>query len=429
MYIDINKFFEENKINDFYKLSKLFEIEKHKLFDKSQEEWVFFTKEYVVEWMLNNLKLLKKNNIQILEPSVWSWNFIPHIVKYFSDKYKNIDLYINDIDLISLDFIKKAIELNILKIPNNINIIYINKDYLKDDFSEFWRFDYIIWNPPYWKIQDNEIKKLFVNKKTNNMFSFFIEKSINIGNNISFIVPKSLLFVKQFNENRKLLKSGIYELSDHWKSAFDVNLETISFSYQKIDLLNHNERDNNIIINDVINNEQLIKDKDYVFNDKFPIWLLYRNDDFDKIMSQLNINIFKVFRDRQITNKMLLPKWDYHCLKWKNIGINSILNIEWYDQYVNNLDWLKSADFFNKQNVLCIPNLTNNIRTCLLPENTIVNWAVALLYKHDFSEIKQSTINFINSKEFKEYFYIIKNKSNLSVNIDENIVYFFGDLK
>jgi hypothetical protein len=65
----------------------------------------------------------------------------------------------------------------------------------------------------------------------------------------------------------------------------------------------------------------------------------------------------------------------------------------------------------------------------MLPKNTITNWAVALIHKQDFSEINQETIDFINSDIFKKYFFIIKNKSNLSVNLDENIIYFFWEKK
>ena len=79
--------------------------------------------------------------------------------------------------------------------------------------------------------------------------------------------------------------------------------------------------------------------------------------------------------------------------------------------------------------MLCIPNLTNNIRFCRLPKWKIVNGAVALIYKENFDTIDNKTIEFLNSEEFKKFFQIIKNKSNLSVNIDDQVGYFIGELK
>jgi DNA (cytosine-5)-methyltransferase 1 len=83
----------------------------------------------------------------------------------------------------------------------------------------------------------------------------------------------------------------------------------VSFSYTKKHTFD------TVLINDKVNNQSFVKNNNYVFDKNFPIWLLYRDDFFDEILNGLNIDIFKVFRDRQITNKILLDKGDIQCLK------------------------------------------------------------------------------------------------------------------
>jgi len=401
-----------------------FEIEKSKKYNNWKKEWVFFTDKKVVRDILDDLSIIDKKeweSIKILEPSVGTWNFLPIIFEKFSDSKCKVDLYVNDIDEVSINFIKECINTKKLIIPDNFNIFFNVWDFFYIDYNI--HFDYIIWNPPYWKINDIKIKKRFKNKKTNNMFAFFIEKAVNISDNIAFIIPKSLLYVKQFAYNREQLKNWIYDLIDYWKTAFKVNLETISFLWSK------KKKTKYILIKDKVNNTITKQKREYIFDPTFPIWTIYRNNDFDKILNKIELWRFKIFRDRQITNGMLNNKWKIRVLKGKNIWKNKIIDIIGYDSFINNINKLTVSKFFNKKNILCLPNLTNNIRFSLLPKNTIVNWAVALIYKEWFDNIKKETINFLNSKEYKDFFYIVKNKSNLSVNIDEQIWFFIGELK
>jgi hypothetical protein len=58
------------KNQNFYEKSKEFELDKQKNYKKSKDEGVYFTPEYVVIHMLQQLKIINKENIKILEPSV-----------------------------------------------------------------------------------------------------------------------------------------------------------------------------------------------------------------------------------------------------------------------------------------------------------------------------------------------------------------------
>ena len=425
MYIDVKKFIKKNIKLDFYSLSEKFEKEKSLNYNKWKEEGVFFTNEKTIRSILKNLNIINKKNwetIKILEPSVWSGNFLPIIFEKFSQQKNMVDLYINDIDPISIDFIKECINNKKIIIPNNFKLFFNVWDFFYTEYKN--HFDYIIWNPPYWKIIDKNIKNIFENKKTNNMFSFFIEKAVKISDNIAFIVPKWLLYVKQFDYNRKQLRGGIYNIIDYWKTAFNVNLETISFLWSKTNI-----QDKILIESKIDNNYEIKQKRDYIFDKTLPIWLIYRNIEFDSVLNKIKLGQFNVFRDRQITNKMLNDNWKYRVLKGKNIWKNKIININNYDSFIDNINNLQVSKFLNKNNILCLPNLTNNIRFSFLPKDTIVNWAVALIYKPWFEEIQKETIDFLNSDEYKSFFNIVKNKSKLSVNIDEQVWFFIWELK
>ena len=75
----------------------------------------------------------------------------------------------------------------------------------------------------------------------------------------------------------------------------------------------------------------MIQSQNYIFDSKLPYWILYRNDNFDSVCKKLDFNVFKVFRDRQITNKVLSSEGDIRVLKSRNISNDgSIVNIDGY---------------------------------------------------------------------------------------------------
>ena len=71
-------------------------------------------------------------------------------------------------------------------------------------------YDVIIGNPPFGKISKEYLKSINIHdpkKKSKNIFSFFLEKSIKVSNYVSFISPKSMLSAPEFNQ----LRDEIYE--------------------------------------------------------------------------------------------------------------------------------------------------------------------------------------------------------------------------
>ena len=53
----------------------------------------------------------------------------------------------------------------------------------------------------------------------------------------------------------------------------------------------------------------------YIFDEKLPYWIIYRDEIFDSVCKKLDFNVFKVFRDRQITNKLLSSTGEIRVLK------------------------------------------------------------------------------------------------------------------
>jgi DNA (cytosine-5)-methyltransferase 1 len=160
---------------------------------KRQSTSAFFTRQDIAYTLLKDIPLINKKKIKIVEPSVGVGNFIPLIIEKYKDK-EEVHLELFDIDDNSIKILKVFLE--IIKPPKNFKIKIRNLDFLLWDTKT--KFDLIIGNPPYGKITKNkalltEYKTLFKNIDTSNIFSFFIEKSIQLGIYIALIVPKSLL--------------------------------------------------------------------------------------------------------------------------------------------------------------------------------------------------------------------------------------------
>jgi DNA (cytosine-5)-methyltransferase 1 len=408
-------------LNTLYNIAELSNI-------KRTDTKAYFTREDIVYNVINKLPLFKnKKNIKILEPSVGIGNFLPLLFK----KYENIQdvvLDVIDIDNNSLETLK--ILLTKIKIPQNFTINFIHADFLL--WESKYQYDLIVGNPPYGKLINNKIllnkyKLDCDNKNTNNLFSFFIEKSIKLSKYVSLIVPKSLINSPEFNHTREMLENyNLHSITDYGEKAFKgVKIETISFlldTYKK-------EKTKDIIIESYITNTIMNQNKNYIFSKDFPYWLIYRNSFFDSIVDKMVLDIFESFRDRQITKKHTLNSGNIRVLKSRNIGSNSIKNIDNYDCFINEIDSFVISKYLNQNDIVLIPNLTYNPRATFLPKNTITDGSVALLKTKKNISVTPSHLEYYSSKEFIEYYKIARNRGTRSLNIDNNSVQFFGLLR
>ena len=408
-------------INTLYNIAELSNL-------KRTETKAYFTREDIVFNMISKLPEFKgKKLIKILEPSVGIGNFLPQIFK----RYEHIDsviLDVIDIDNSSLEILQILLKKS--KIPKNFTINFINADFLLWDNS--YQYDLVIGNPPFGKITKNRelldrYKLNLYNKKTNNIFSFFIEKSCKIAKNVSLIVPKSLINSPEFNQTRELLEEyNLKRVTDYGEKAFKgVKIETISFLLDTFS----KKLDTKITIESYITNSIVYQDKKYIFSKEFPYWLIYRNSFFDIIADKMELDVFESFRDRQITKKYTRSSGKIRVLKSRNIANNSIKNIENYDCFIDEIDSFVVSKYLNQNNIVLVPNLTYNPRATFLPKNSIADGSVALLKVKNDIEVNSNHLEYYSTDEFIEYYKIARNRGTRSLNIDNNSVKFFGLLK
>ncbi|MEJ6674961.1 MAG: DNA cytosine methyltransferase [Polaribacter sp.] len=394
-----------------------------------QETSAYFTRKDIAFSVIKDLpELKKKKKIRILEPSVGVGNFIPQLIEKYKDK-EEIVIDVCDIDNNSLRVLKTILEK--IKLPKNFKINLKNVDFLL--WNTKLKYDLVVGNPPYKKlIKNKELLDRYrfglQNTDTNNLFSFFIEKSIRLGNYISLIVPKSLLNSPEFNKTRKIINAhNLEKICDYGEKAFKgVKIETVSFLVSTI----KTEKSDNIKIESYINKKYSLKSKKYILSNDFPYWLIYRSDKFDKIASKMKLDIFQSFRDRQITKSLTKNNGEIRVLKARNIGNNEIKDLANYDCYVDDLENLAVSKYINENDVVMVPNLTYYPRATFLPKNTIVDGSVALLTLKNGSRLPtKKDLEFYSTKEFENYYRVARNHGTRSLNIDNNSVFFFGLLK
>ncbi len=391
-----------------------------------QDNAGYYTRQDVCFSLIKELPSSNKfKTLNILEPSVGSGNFLPLLIKKYADVSKvNIDII--DIDENILKILKEIIK--IIDLPKNIKINFYNDDFLLKKITK--KYDIIIGNPPFGKITKSKelldkYKKNKYNNKTNNIFSFFVEKSIKHGKIVALVSPKSLISAPEFNKTRDLLsKYSFRAIVDYGEKAFDgVKIETIGFVLE-----NAKNKNELVKIESYINNSVKYLKQNYIFDKNLPVWLLYRNDFFNSILKKMKTNIFNVFRDRTITKKHIKNKGDIRVLKSRNIGNNEIINKKGYDSYIkqDELNNFVVSKFLNCKNCVLVPNLTYNPRACFLPENSITDGSVAVLQPKEKIKIDKKDLFFFATDDFKKFYMIAKNLGTRSLNIDSNSVYFFG---
>lgn len=411
-----------NRPADFVSLSKIAET----VNAEREHNAAFYTRQDICYAVIKNLPDAKGiQELNILEPSIGVGNFLPILANKYSDVPRvNIDVV--DIDPNSIEILKELVIL--MQLPQNIHLTYITDDFLLHTFEH--RYDIVIGNPPYMKItKDKKLlaryKQNIYNTKTNNIFAFFIEKVLKLGNVVALIVPKSLVSAPEFNATRSLMnKYCISHIIDFGEKGFKgVKIETISF------VLNTQKKPSQTRVESYITGQVLDKSQEYVTDCSYPYWLLYRDIDFDKVAEKMQFNLFKSFRDRSITKTITKSKGRVRVLKSRNIGNNEIIDIPDYDCYIDDVSTLEVAKYMNHDCVL-LPNLTYNPRACMLPADCIADGSVAILITANPNErITKDDLAYYATEEFSRFYAIARNRGTRSLNIDNNSVFFFGRLK
>ena len=389
----------------------------------------YFTSKSLISAMLNNLNMVDKSTIRILEPSVGIGNFVPLLAKKFQGKNLIIDVV--DIDATSLEIAKKLIKAHDLS--ESVQVNYICDDFLTHAFAE--HYDYVIGNPPFYKMGADQNKKLelyrsaAINKETRNICSFFLDKAVSLADHVVLIFPKFVLNTPEFAATREYLgKKSVECIIDFGEKGFPgVLVETIAL------FVNNLVKPRTTEIISFSKHLTLEQKQSYIFSDDFPYWLIYRDETFDEVSAKLEFDVFKVFRDRQLTSKHLRESGEIRVLKSRNISDDGtkIIDIENYDSYVNREDikGLYVEEYLDDDSVYLTPNMTYNPRVMRKPKNVIVNGSVAILIPKGNFTTSDEQLKYFSSTEYRKFYQIARNYQTRSLNVDSCSVFFYGLLK
>ena len=393
------------------------------------EDAAFYTNKALITEMIKLLPDTDSDTITVLEPSVGVGNFIPLIVKKFEGKRIVFDLV--DIDENSI-LIAKAL-LKKYALPTSCEFNFINDDFLMHEFRE--SYDYVIGNPPFYKMGSTDkmlktYRAAALNKQTTNICSFFLDKVQELGKQIAIVFPKFILNTPEFAVTRQYLShKAINAIIDFGEKGFPgVLIETIAL------FIDNTRKPKNTIVRSATDRIEIIQKQSYIFDGTLPYWIIYRDSKFDSVSSKLELGVFDVFRDRQLTNSFFSKDQEgIRVIKARNISNDGtvILDIEGYDSYIaeDKAQTLSVYKFLNAENVYLTPNMTYYPRVMKKPKNTLVNGSVAILIpKRDF-ELTDEQMRFFASDEYRDFYWTARNHQTRSLNVDSCSVYFFGILK
>ena len=416
------EFIDQNPLNlSVSALSRIAELSNTKRTDNA----AFFTSKPLITKIMINIPDTTNDVVRILEPSVGVGNFIPFIIQKFEGKKIYIDVV--DVDKDSIRVLKTL--LKHYAIPTNCHINFITDDFLTYHFNT--HYDYVIGNPPFYKMKTKdkklrEYRKNAINKETTNICSYFLDKSLCVGDYIALVFPKFLLNTPEFSPSREYLsKKAVECIIDFGEKGFPgVLIETIAI------FVNNLGRASKTRIISITKKLNIVQNQKYIFDSKYPYWLIYRNNDFDTISKKMVFNVFDVFRDRQITNKLLNDNCGIRVIKSRNIADdgNSIIDIDGYDSYIDesNAKELSVYSFIDREDVYLTPNMTYKPRVIKKPAGVLMNGSVAILIPRNECAPTPKQLKYFSSDEYRAFYQIARNYQTRSLNVDRCSVYFYG---
>lgn len=391
---------------------------------KRTDNGAYFTSKPLITEIMRNLPDTQNETVRILEPSVGVGNFIPLILQKFEGKEVYIDAMDIDEDSIS---VMKALLRN-YDIPKNCHINYIVDDFLTHDFKQ--EYDYVIGNPPFYKMNNKSklasYRKNAVNKNTTNICSFFLDKALKIGKYVALVFPKFLLNTPEFSVSRDYLsKKSVDCIIDFGEKGFPgVLVETIAIFVNNLSKISKTH------IISITQKIDILQSQKYIFDSKFPYWLIYRNSKFDEISKKMKFNAFSVFRDRQITNKLLNSAHGIRVIKSRNISDDgkSIVDVAGYDSFIDEAiaENLSVFSYIDRDDVYLTPNMTYKPRVIKKPSGVLVNGSVAILIPNDGYIPSANQLEFFSSDEYRSFYQIARNYQTRSLNVDNCSVFFYG---
>ena len=422
----LKKFIAENLSRFTYaELSRIVEAANA----RKAEHAAYYTRQDICYTVVKDLPPANRypSALRILEPAAGAGSFLPLLIEKYQ-AVPRVDIDVIDIDPDAVAILKLLARK--LKPPRNVRLNFRVADFLLlDPAAETSpRYDIAVGNPPFGKIARSGLlaayKRNMRNRRTSNLFSFFLEKTARCADTVALIVPKSFLSAPEFNGTREFISQyAVRKIADYGERAFErVKIETISIMVDT----RKSSAGNTVLLESHIDEKARLKPQEYICARDFPYWLIYRDEFFDRISSRLKFGIFTAHRDRQITKKITKPVGKVRVLKARNIASNAIVDIPKYDSYVDECESLSIAKHMNRPAAVLVPNLTYNPRACFLPREAIVDGSVAVLIPKPGAKVTREHLNYYGTEEFARFYRVARNCGSRSLNIDSNSVFFFG---
>lgn len=377
----------------------------------------YYTRQDTVFNLLSHLDRPKhKKPLRILEPSVGAGAFLPELFTKFDKNPITLDLV--DIDQKALSHARQLAET--IGVPPNFTINYIEKDFLTDFAGG--KYDYIIGNPPF-GLNGERNPKFDSTFNINEIYGKFIEKSIAIGNSVSFVIPKSFLNSREMQHLRDHIaeEQTIVAIDDYGEDAFhNINIETIGITLSTINPSDCTR------VTSIPLKRRSYPQQSYITSTNYPSWLIYRNKFFDAISDQIELGTFTAYRDRKITKAHTAPTGAVPIIRARNIKNGTI------DSQSAPLEYgdasMVPASFrtlVNQTEPLVVPNLSYYPRASYLPADAYVDGSAAVLVP-----AKEATaglqLDFYSSEDFFFFYRIARNYSTRSLNVDKISAHYWG---
>lgn len=426
----LTKFLKSNPLNlDMASLMRITEL----CNARREKNAAFYTNKFIVNEIMGQLPVFNKEAIRILEPSVGAGSFIPFLFKQYAN-VPNVILDVVDVDEESLEAFKILLEQ--IGIPENFTVNCICHDFLT------WTpgavpYDLAVGNPPFSKLKKHtkEIDACLkgnVNQKTNNLAAMFLEKCMRCSDCVELVLNKNILATEEYAATRELLRSvQIDTIIDFGRYGFTgVSIETVCL------IIYPKQKPKETSIYSMKYNKRFLRKQDYITDNRFPSFVIYRDEQFDEVAKKLDFNVFTVFRDRQITKAVTTATESEDALwviKARNINDDGlgITHIDNYDVFLleEKAESLSVARFLNDESVYLTPNMTYNPRVIENLPNTIPDGLVAVLIPRKPFRLTAKQRAFFSTEEYRRFYGIARNLSTQSINVDNNSVFFYGVLK
>lgn len=399
---------------------------------RREKNAAFYTNKFIVNEIMGSLPTFSKDEIRILEPSVGAGSFIPFLFKRYED-VPHVILDVVDIDPDSIETLD--IILGKLDIPQNFTINRVCHDFLT--YRETARYDLAVGNPPFSKLKERtpEIDVALAenaNKITNNLSEMFLEKCIRCSDCVALVLNKTLLSTDEFEDTRNLLRQmRIETIIDFGRYGFTgVSIETMCLIvYPKM-------KPKETTVYSMKYNRKSVRDQSYLTDEKFPYFIIYRDEEFDVVADKLLFDVFSVFRDRQITKSITSQEQKTPSLwviKARNIDDDGqgVTHISDYDVYLpeEKAVGLSAYRYVNDDSVYLTPNMTYNPRVIENLPGTIPDGSVAVLIPKKPLRLTRRQRAYFSTDEYRRFYGIARNLSTQSINVDKTSVYFYGVLK